>query len=100
MKGHEKTLGRTHPETLKFVFNIALAYKSLEDYGKAEELYQRALEGFEAQLGKDHQSTKSCAMGLAICLGKAGKKQRLRKILDVYRYLLAGEHSEWFKERL
>ena len=39
----------------------------LKDYRKAEELYQRALEGNEAQLGKDHEDTKQSAMNLRDC---------------------------------
>ena len=56
--------------------------------GKAEELYQRALEGKEAQLGKDHIDTKRCAMNLALCLADAGEKLKLRKIIDKYPHIL------------
>ncbi|GMH85689.1 hypothetical protein TL16_g10311 [Triparma laevis f. inornata] len=34
----------------------------------AEELYERVLEGCEAQHGKDHEKMKRCAKGLNICL--------------------------------
>ena len=92
MKGKEKLLGKSHPVTLMTVMNIANVYNGgLKDYGKAEELYQRALEGYEAQLGKDHEDTKTCAMNLAICFAKAGEKSKLRKIIDKYPHILIEE---------
>jgi len=90
LKGYEKTLGKTHPDTLMTVMNIAIVYKAgKKDYEKAEELYRRALEGYEAQLGKDHLSTKNCAWNLAACLGLAGKKATLRKVLEEYPHIAA-----------
>ena len=69
--------------------NIAGVYLGgLEDYRKAEELLQRALEGYEAQLGKDHRSTKTCAGNLATCLAQAGEKLKLRKIIDEYPHII------------
>jgi tetratricopeptide (TPR) repeat protein len=88
LKGFEKTLGKTHPDTLSTVYNIAnVYYVGTKDYEKTEELYRRALEGYEAQLGKDHESTKRCAGNLANCLGMAGKKATLRKVLEEYPHI-------------
>ena len=85
LKGSEEMLGKTHPETLDTVTNMALLYNTgLKDYEKAEELYQRALGGYEAQLGKDHAGTKRCAENLAWCFALAGEKLKLRKIIDEY----------------
>mmetsp|Transcript_5431 Transcript_5431/g.9829 ORF Transcript_5431/g.9829 Transcript_5431/m.9829 type:complete len:94 (+) Transcript_5431:2-283(+) len=82
-------LGKTHPDTLSTVMKIAIVYKNrLKDYGKAEELYQRALEGYEAQLGKDHKDTKECARNLAIYFADAGEKLKLRKIIDKYPHII------------
>ena len=61
-------LGKTHPSTLTTATNIAIVYDGMEDYGKAEELYQRVLEGYEAQLRKDHTSTMRCAENYRDCL--------------------------------
>ena len=62
-------MGKNHPSTLSTVGNIAIIYeKGLEDYGKAEELYQRALEGFEAHFGKDYESTMRSAQRYLCCL--------------------------------
>ena len=75
--------------TLKSVYNIAGVYsRGLKNYEKAEELYQRALEGYEAQLGKDHVHTKGCARNLANSFAKAGEKLKLRKIIDDYPHIL------------
>lgn len=91
LKGQEKTLGNTHPDTLMSVYNIASIYHDLKDYGKAEELYQRVLNGYKAQLGKDHESTKRCAMNFAKCLADTGEKLKLRKIIDKYPHIMIEE---------
>ena len=59
----------------------------MKDYEKAEELYRRALEGYEAQLGKDHEYTKDGAHNLALCLEQAGEKEKLRKVLEEYPHI-------------
>ena len=101
MKGYEKTLGKTHPDTLGTVMNMAIVYQAgMKDYEKAEEFFRRALEGYEAQLGKDHKSTKNCANNLAICLHAAGEKVKLRKVLEKYPHLItsvAGVRRGWSK---
>ena len=63
----------------------------LEDYGKTEDLYQRALKGYVAQLGKDHEGTKSCAKNLADCFAQAGEKLKLRKIIDEYPHIMVDQ---------
>ena len=89
LKGKEKTLGKTHPQTLMTVMNIAIVYHvGTKDYEKAEEIYRRALEGYEAQLGKDHEDTKNCAKNLASCLAHAGEKEKLRKVLNEYPHII------------
>ena len=48
--------------------NMATVYmEGLNSYRKAEELYQRAIEGYEAQLGKDHEDTNELCRELS-CL--------------------------------
>ena len=92
LKGKEKTLGKTHPDTLTAVMNIANVYDDvLKDHGKAEELYRRALEGCEAQLGKNHKVTMDIAINLAVCFANAGEKLKLRKIIDKYPHILIYE---------
>ena len=85
LKGKEKMLGKTHPETLKTVECIAILYNDgLKEYGKAEELYQRALEGYEAQLGKDNEDTKRCARNFKICLKKSGNSAGLEALKEAH----------------
>jgi tetratricopeptide (TPR) repeat protein len=92
LKGSEKTLRKTHPDTLSTVMNIGAAYNDgMKDYEKAEELYRRALEGYEAQLGKDHEDTKMCANNLALCL-----EARLRKVLDEYPHLITSDAGVYY----
>ena len=45
------------------------------------------LEGYEAQLGKDHEDTKMCANNLAACFHAAGETEKLRKVLEEYPHL-------------
>ena len=52
-----------------------------------------------AQLGKYSKSTKDCAMDIAVCFALAGKKKKLRKIIEEHPYILA-EESEWFSQYL
>ncbi|GMH83407.1 hypothetical protein TL16_g09587 [Triparma laevis f. inornata] len=68
--------------------NIAIVYDYMEDYVKAEELYERALEGKEAQLGKDHESTKECVNNCKNCLEESGNNvARLEELLIAYLWL-------------
>ena len=63
------------------VMNIATIYNDgLKEYEKAEELYQRALKGYEAQLGKDHDYTKDSARNFRICLKLSGNSAGLEAL--------------------
>ena len=78
LKGFEKTMGTNHPLTLSATMNIAIIYDNkLKDYEKAEELYQRALEGYEAQFWKDYKNTKQCAKSYKLCCEHSGNSDRL-----------------------
>ena len=56
----------------------------LIDYKKSEELYERVLEGKEAQLGKDHQSTQYTVENFKVCLVKSGNMERLVELTKTY----------------
>ncbi|GMI09400.1 hypothetical protein TrLO_g6828 [Triparma laevis f. longispina] len=77
-------MGKTHPDTLATVESLAIAYKAQKDYEKAEELYERALEGYEAQFGKDHEDTKRCAKNFKLCLKVSGNSERLAALISSY----------------
>ena len=60
-------LGKTHPDTLKTIMNMAtVCMEGLKDFTKAEEMFRIALDGYEKSLGKDHESTKICVRNLSI----------------------------------
>ena len=66
-QGGEKVQGKTHPDTLGTIMNMAVTYRDgLKDFVKAEEIFRLALDDHEKSLGKQHEYTKECAKGLAI----------------------------------
>ena len=82
LKGQERTLGKNHPDTLGTVMILANVYNvGMKDYGKAP---QRALEGFEAQFGNDHEDSKLCARNFSICLEDSGNSKRLAELKEAY----------------
>ena len=92
LRGSEKVLGKTHPDTLNTVTNMAVTYKKTGDFAKAEEGFRRALDGHEKSLEKGNQSTRKFARGLALLLETIGtRKQDLRKVLGAYPHLMQAE---------
>ena len=74
----EKVQGKTHPDTLKTILNMAITYEvGLKNFVKAEQMYRQALDGFERSLGKEHRDTKLCARHFASLLaaGQVTKKK-------------------------
>ncbi len=53
----EKALGPEHPDTAGSLNNLAVLYRAMGDYAKAEPLYRRALAIREKALGKEHPDT-------------------------------------------
>ena len=90
LRVQEKVLGKTHPETLITIYNMANAYKvGLKDFTKAERMYRQALDGYEKSLGKDHDHTKMCAMNLAILLFQdLEDKSKTRQLVKEFPHLL------------
>ena len=60
-----RVLGLNHQDTLRSVNNLAMSYYGVEDYEKASELYERALEAWTEQLGWEHTNTLMTCNGLA-----------------------------------
>ena len=74
LKGFEKDMGKTHPQTLMTTMDTAsLKMDGTKDFAKAEEMYRRALDGHEKSLGKDDGETKKCAGNLKILLENMGR---------------------------
>ena len=60
--------------------NIASVNYFKEDYEKSDELYERALKGCEARLGKDHKLTKTCANNYCLSLEWQGGTEKLAEL--------------------
>ena len=81
----EKVLGKTHPETLMTIMNMAGTYKDgLKDFVKAEKMYRQALDGRERSLGKEHEKTKNCVRNLNILLESLGRLEDKAALEVVY----------------
>ena len=53
-EGEREVVRETHSKTPMAVECVANCYCGRKDYEKAKEHFERALEGYEAQYGKDH----------------------------------------------
>jgi hypothetical protein len=47
LKGYEAALGPEHPTTLSIVNNLGILYQNQGKLGEAEQMYKRALKGYE-----------------------------------------------------
>ena len=90
LRGQEKVLGKTHPDTLNTIMNMATVNKDgLKDFAKAEEMYRLALDGHEKSLGNDHECTKRCAKNLIILLcWHLKSKEKTRELIRGHPHLL------------
>jgi tetratricopeptide (TPR) repeat protein len=75
------------------VHNMAIVFDNQGEYGKALEWYQRALDGKEKTLGKDHPSTLQTVNNMALVFSNQGE---YGKALEWYQRALDGtrRHSE------
>ena len=48
---------------------------------------EKALKGYEAQLGKDHEMTKICEKNFSMCLNARENSSRLTKLQEEYSWL-------------
>jgi tetratricopeptide (TPR) repeat protein len=61
----EQAFGPDHTQTASSAFTLGRIYKALEDYGKAEELFQRSLKINEKALNPNHRQVASELNNLA-----------------------------------
>ncbi|GMI08518.1 hypothetical protein TrLO_g15969 [Triparma laevis f. longispina] len=80
LKIKKKIYGASHHKTLGTLQNMAGIYIALEEFEKAEEYLDVALEGYADQLGKDHDSTQSCAHNYAMYLRAKGDPASQAKV--------------------
>ena len=67
LRGKEKVLVKTFPDTLTTIYNMTCAYhKGLNHLTKAEEMHKLPLKAYERSLGKEHKDTKVCARNLGV----------------------------------
>jgi serine/threonine protein kinase len=69
----EAQLGPDHPDTLRSMNNLALAYKDAGFLDKALPLYEQMLETTKAQFGPDHPNTLVATNNLARAYQDAGQ---------------------------
>ena len=77
LQGSYKTILSTHKEAIGLFANL---YQSQGLYGEAEQLYERALEGWEEKLGPKHPDMLRTVEGLARLYrsqGRYGEAERL-----------------------
>ena len=85
LRGYEKVLGKTHPETLMTVTNIGSMFMDgLKDFSKGEEMTRLALNGYEKSLGKDYNDTKACARNLNVFLEEMGRLAEKTALEEIY----------------
>jgi tetratricopeptide (TPR) repeat protein len=80
-------LGREHPSTLTGVKNLAEVLQAQGEYEAAEELFQRALEGWEKVLGKEHRDTLRSVWCLAALMEDVGRRS---EAVSLYERAVAG----------
>ena len=89
LRVQEKVLGKTHPDTLNTIMNMANTYcEGLKDFTKAEEMYRLALDGHERSFGKDHEYTKECAYNLYILYFQMNDEEKKKTLAARYPHLL------------
>ena len=77
-----RVLGPDHPSTLGSRNNLAAAYESAGDLGRAIPLYEQALADFVRVLGPDHPSTLTSRNNLAAAYQSAGDLGRAIPLLE------------------
>ena len=94
LRVQEKVLGKTHPDTLRTILNVAITYEDgLKNFEKSEEMYRLALYGNEKSLGRDHENAKRCARGLAVLLQMQELQADLQNVLNAYPHI--EDNSDW-----
>ena len=71
-----ETLGKEHPSYATSLNNLAMLYKSMGDYARAEPLYVEAKKICEKTLGKEHPSYAASLNNLAVLHASVGDYAR------------------------
>ena len=85
------------------VNNLGLLYSDQGKSAEAEEMYKRALAGYEKALGKDHKSTLDTVYNMAKLMEKQedleAASQMFERAFLGYRNLLGADNSETIDAR-
>ena len=81
----EDVLGPDHPDTLHARNNLAVAYRSVDRFGEAIELFEQVLAKRKRLLGADHPDTLGVRNNLAVAYRSVG---RLDEAIDAWEKLL------------
>lgn len=88
LKAKEKSWGLEHITTLDTVSELGKLYAKHGKVMKAEEMYMRALSGFETALGPNHDKTLKISVdlqelqSLVAAQGKRSTQETLKLMLD------------------
>jgi tetratricopeptide (TPR) repeat protein len=82
LKGKRKLFGKTHPQTLMTIENLAFLYSDcLREHEKAFACYDEAISGSVLQLGKEDHLTRQRVNNYALDLAaRGGERVRLEKL--------------------
>jgi CHAT domain-containing protein/Tfp pilus assembly protein PilF len=91
-----KNLGKTHPNTLTSINNLALLYESQGRYGEAELFYKDVLQLSKKVLGKEHPDTLISINNLAELYREQGRYEEAEPLyneaLQLHEKVLGKEH--------
>ena len=82
----EDVLGPDHPDTLHARNNLAVAYRSVDRFGEAIELFEQVLAKREKLLGPDHPDTLTTRNNLAFAYLSVG---RFGEAIELFEQVLA-----------
>ena len=99
----EDVLGPDHPDTLHARNNLAVAYRSVDRFGEAIELFEQVLAKREKLLGPDHPDTLTTRNNLAfayLSVGRFGEAIELfEQVLAKREKLLGPDHPDTLTTR-
>jgi tetratricopeptide (TPR) repeat protein len=100
LQTRESKLGKTHPETLTTMNNLALVLESQGKYTEAEAINRQTLKLKEEVLGKTHPETLTTMSNLATVLDSQGKYTEAeainRQTLELTEEVLGKTHPDTF----
>jgi CHAT domain-containing protein/Tfp pilus assembly protein PilF len=99
MKIRGELLGENHPDYAASLNNLAVLYREMGDYAKAEPLYRQALEIKKRVLGENHPDYAASLNNLAIsyhAMGNYAKAEPLyRQALVIKKRVLGENHPDY-----